>query len=131
MSVVKYQLVIYVKFSYSKGFYGAGLVIFTLQLLVYLFSYVIESVSLAEYLVENWAGCLGYMMLVVIFIYKKIPGSDIILTIIGMLLWAVQFYQVFMIKGPLLGFITSGLGMLGIALSFVGFVFEVKEMRSK
>ena len=117
------------KFSYNKGFYGAGLIAFTLQLLVYLFSYVIEAVNLADYMVENWAGCLGFMMLLVIFIYKKTPGADIILTIIGMLLWAVQFYQVFTSKGPLLGFITSGLGVLGIALSFVGFVFEVKEMR--
>lgn len=121
-------MVIYVKFSYTKGFYGAGLIAFTLQLLVYLFSYVIESVSLSGYLAENWAGFLGFMMLVVIFIYKKVPGSDIILTIIGLLLWAVQLYQVFTSKGPLLGFITSGLGVLGILLSIVGFVFEVKEM---
>lgn len=117
------------KFSYTKGFYGAGLIAFTLQLLVYLFSYVIESVSIADYLVDNWAGCLGFMMLGVIFIYKKTPGADIILTIIGLLLWVVQFYQVFASKGPFLGFITSSLGVLGIALSIVGFVFEVNEMR--
>lgn len=69
------------------------------------------------------------MMLLVIFIYKKTSGADIILTIIGMLLWAVQFYQVFMAKGPMLGFIYSGLGMLGFSLSLVGFAFEVREMR--
>ncbi len=117
------------KFSYTKGLYGAGLIAFTLQLLVYLFSYVIESASIADYMVENWAGCLGFVMLVVIFIYKKTPGADIILTIIGMLLWVVQFVQVFTDKGPLLGFIFSGVGILGFALSIVGFVFEVKDMR--
>lgn len=117
--------------KFSKGLYAASLVAFTLQLLVFLFKYVVESISIADFAIDNWAGVLGYSMLLILFILKRTMSTDIILTVIGVLLWVVQILMVLTSSDPLIGFAVSGLGILGVILSAFALVFEIKVSKSE
>lgn len=128
LSVVKYKLVIFVKVSYSKGLHTAGLLSFTLQLLVLLFEYIVDVFSIPAYIFENWAGIAGYVILSVLFLKKEKVTTDLILIVIGILLWGVQTFQSFG-KFPdqfLTDFVFSAAGILGMVLSTVALLFDVK-----
>lgn len=128
LSVVKCQLVIFVKVSYSKGLHGAGLLFLTFQLLVNLFEYIVNSISVPVFLFENWAGVLGYVLLGVLFFRKKKDTTDLILTVIGILLWIAQFLQTFeeFSDEVITAFIFCALGMLGVIIVLIALLFDVK-----
>lgn len=118
---------IFVKVSYAKGLNAAGMILFTVQLLVHFFDYIVNSISVFTCILDNWTCILGYVLLGVMFIKKKKISTDYILTIIGLLLWFSRFMKVFSDNNgePVLSFIICSAGILGSVVVFIGLVFEL------
>lgn len=115
------------KVSYSKGLHAAGLLFMTLQLLVQVFEYVVNSLSVPDFFLENWACVGGYVLLGAIFLKKKRVTTDLILTVIGIMAWVVQIVQNFE-KFPeeiISGFMFSAFGILGAVLVLVALLFDI------
>lgn len=125
--------VMYVKTGNSKAFNALGLILLTLQSLVFLFKYIVDTADFTEFIMANWAGSLGYVLLLVLFI-KKLMNEDIILTVIGCFLWVVQFVNVFNeFEGePLGAFLCCSAGILGVALIVFGMIiYSYKDKKNK
>ena len=125
--VVQCYLVIIVKVSYAKGLNAAGMILFTIQMLVFLFDYIVNSISVISFFLNNWTCVCGYLLLGAMFLKKKKATSDFILTIIGVLLWGSRFIKVFgEYSGEILiSFIICSAGFLASLLSLIGLVFEI------
>ena len=120
-----------VKIGNSKAFNALGLILLTFQILVFLFKYIVDIADIMEFFISNLLGVLGYVLLLTLFI-KKIMNEDIILTVIGCLLWVAQFVNVFKeFQGePLLAFLYCSAGILGIILIALGLVlYSAKDKK--
>lgn len=119
---------IFVKVSYSKGFHAAGLLFLTLQLLMYLFEYVEDSVSILVVAIENWEAIAGCVLLTVLFVRKNRVSTDLILTIIAVLLWLAQFIQTFQefSQDYVSAFLLCASGILGLILVIIGLSFDIR-----
>ena len=126
-------MVIFVKIDFSKGFYAAALIAYTIQLLLLSFDYVVNGNEFISFFVDNWAGVLGYLLLGALFILRSKFGMDFILNVIGMLLWIVEFYQVFSMNfsEPVGAFAMCSSGILGVILSAFGLGYEVRIEKMK
>ena len=121
------------KIGNSKAFNALGLILLTFQILVFLFKYIVDIADIMEFFMANLLGVLGYVLLLNLFI-KKIINEDIILTVIGCLLWVAQFVNVFKeFQGePLLAFLYCSAGILGVILIALGLVlYSAKDKKNK
>lgn len=121
------------KIGNSKAFNALGLILLTFQILVFLFKYIVDIADIMEFFMANLLGMLGYVLLLTLFI-KKIINEDIILTVIGCLLWVAQFVNVFKeFQGePLTAFLYCSAGILGVILIALGLVlFSAKDKKNK
>lgn len=100
-----------------------GLLLLTVQILVHLFEYVVNTGEIVQFFISTWAGLLGYVLMLVLFIKSRL-GADFILTLIGSLLWGVQFFQVFQsFKAEYLSaFLYCSAGISGVIFILVGLI---------
>lgn len=120
-----------VKIGNSKAFNALGLILLTFQILVFLFKYIVDIADIMEFFMANLLGVLGYVLLLTLFI-KKIMNEDIILTVIGCLLWIAQFVNVFkeFQDEPLLAFLYCSAGIPGVILIALGLVlYSAKDKK--
>lgn len=131
--VVQCYVVIIVKVSYAKGLNAAAMVLFTIQMLVHLFNYIVNSISVFSFFLNNWTCVCGYILLGAMFLKKRKATTDFILTIIGVLLWVSRFLKVFTENSGelLLSFIICSAGILGTVFVLIGLVFEIIAERQK
>ena len=124
-------MVIFVKFSSAKAFNAVGLFLLTLQILVYLFEYLVISSDIVGFFVNTWAGLFGYVLLVSLFI-RNAMSSDFILTLIGCLLWVVQFVRVFRAfpKEPSVALLYCVAGLLGLVFIVVALFAHKSEKKN-
>lgn len=132
----KILLVIIVKVSFSKGFYAAALIAYVFQLMVLVFDYIVNGATLIDFIVDKWAGVLGFVLLGALFLLRSRIGMDFILTFIGIMLWIVQFCMIFIesFEEPLDAFTVCSSGILGVILSGFGLGYETiieKHKKSK
>ncbi len=119
------------KIGNSKAFNALGLILLTFQILVFLFKYIVDIADIMEFFMANLLGVLGYVLLLTLFI-KKIMNEDIILTVIGCLLWIAQFVNVFkeFQDEPLLAFLYCSAGIPGVILIALGLVlYSAKDKK--
>ncbi len=109
------------KVNFSKSFNAVGLLLLTFQILVHLFEYIVNTADVVQFFVNTWAGIIGYLLMIVLFVKNRL-GEDFILTLIGSLLWLVQFVQVF--RGfnneYFFAFLYCSVGILGVAFILAG-----------
>ena len=69
----------------------------------------------------------------ILFLRKNKVTTDLILTVIGVLAWVAQFFQVFSeySEEVLIGFLYSAFGMLGVVLVVMALTFDVRIDREK
>lgn len=126
-------MVIFVKISCTKGLNAAGLLLLTLQILVYLFEYIVNVADIIMFMVDTWAGLLGYILFVILFIKSRLD-AELVLTIIGILLWGSQFSTTFASSGKeiMVNFLYCSPGILGVCLIIIGIVVYLEtEKRNK
>jgi len=121
------------KFTRASGMYAAGLLCLTVQILIFTFKYVIEALGFAEYIVNNGASVAGLVLLATLFVRRREIGLDVVLTVIGILLWVVQFVQVFRRDSVEVidCIITCSVGFVGVLLVLLGLVLEVIADKNK
>ena len=129
----KMYSVICVKIGNSKAFNALGLILLTFQTLVFLFKYIVYVDEITDFIMSNWAGVFGYLLLLVLFI-RGLMNEDIILTVIGCLLWIVQFTNVFNeFQGEFgLALLYCSAGIMGVALIIFGLIiYSYKQKQNK
>ncbi len=116
-------LVIFVRSNCAKGLNAVGLILLTLQILVCLFEHVVNTANFILFVTETWAGMLGYVLLIVLFVKNRL-NEDFILTLIGVLLWVAQFFSVFVTSGKehMVSFLYCSAGILGVGFILIGMV---------
>ncbi len=125
------KMVIFVKIGYTKSFYALGLLLLTFQILVYMFEYIVNTGDIVAFFMNTWAGVLGYLVLLVLFV-RSIIYCDFILALIGCLLWVVQFVQVFKVNSeePLTALLFCAAGILGILFIIVGLFVQMSAKKN-
>ena len=117
----------------ASGMYAAGLLCLTVQVLIFAFEYIVEALGFADYIINNGASVAGLILLVTLFIRRREIGLDVVLTVIGMLLWVVQFVQVFRRDSVEIidCIISCSVGFAGVLLVLMGLIFEVIANKNK
>ena len=120
------------KVNFSKGFNAVGLLLLTFQILVCLFEYIVNTEDVALFFVNTWAGLIGFLLMIVLFVKNRL-GEDFILTLIGALLWVAQFVQIF--RGfnnqYLSAFLYCSVGILGVAFILVGLIVNTVKNKKE
>lgn len=106
------------------------------QLTVLVFDYIVNGATPIDFIVDKWAGVLGFVLLGALFLLRSRIGMDFILTFIGIMLWIVQFCMIFVesFEEPLDAFTVCSSGILGVILSGFGPGYETiieKHKKSK
>ena len=104
--------------------------------MVLVFDYIVNGATLIDFVVDKWAGVLGFVLLGALFLLRSKIGMDFILTFIGIMFWIVQFCKIFVesFENPLDAFTVCSSGILGVILSGFGLVYETiieKNKKSK
>lgn len=129
----KMQMVICVSIKYCKGFYTVGIVAFTLQFIVYLYNLVVGERTLENFLYLNWSSILGYIVLVVMYLKKERSGTDLILILLGLILWGYRIWMTFSTATDkiAIAFLFCALAIVGVIFTAIGLAGDIKEDNNK
>ncbi|MBQ4569229.1 MAG: hypothetical protein IJA62_04160 [Ruminococcus sp.] len=122
------------KKNYGIYFFAGGLLLVTIQLLIFVFGYlnsdpysveqiiyVAQESSLGDFLSEYWAGIIGTVLLLVLFVRRLSKGPEAMMVLVGALLWVIQLLSLHSAEQPLGGFIAQyfvGIaGIVGVAVA--------------
>ncbi len=122
------------KKNYGIYFFAGGLLLVTIQLLIFVFGflnsdpyttdqvfYVAQDMTFADFLSEYWAGIIGTVLLLVLFVRRLSKGPEAMMVLVGALLWVIQLLSLHNTELPLSNFITQYfvgiLGIIGVAVA--------------
>ena len=122
------------KRNYSLYFLAGGLLLVTIQLLVFLFGFLnpdtynpevifssAEEVTFGDFLSKHWSGIIGTILLICLFVRRLSKGPEAMLVLVGALLWVIQILSLHNPDAPLGDFIVKYIigivGTLGVAVS--------------
>ncbi len=126
-------------------FFSSGLLLLTLQLLMYVFNYingdnynpdqiiyVAQEVSLGAFLKLYWAAFLGTIVLMVLFVRRLSKGPEAMMVIVGVLLWVIQILGMYDSQVLLKDFIFQNIvPILGMACMSVAACYEAYLIKSE
>lgn len=122
------------KKNYSLYFLAGGLLLVTIQLLIFLFGFLnpdtynpevifssAEEATFGDFISEHWSGIIGTILLISLFIRRLSKGPEAMLTLVGALLWVIQILSLHNPDAPLSNFIFQYIigiiGTFGVAIS--------------
>lgn len=119
-------LVIFVKVSKSKGFYIIGMVLLTIQMPALFFDLVVMKSTFFDFFADNWTLIVGYGVLIAFFFKGKKVSSDLIIPILGVVLWLNGFLRIFEGRSyqPFVAVVFYIWGFLGVALVLIAVAIE-------
>ena len=94
------------KRNYSLYFLGIGMVAFVIQMLIIGFGYldnnqlstleqfaVVEETTFKTIISEIWAGVIGTLLLMILFVRRMLKGPEAMLVLVCVMLWIVQILK--------------------------------------
>lgn len=134
--------------NYSLYFLAGGLLLVTIQLLIYIFGYVngeslyqqdiivvVQEKDLGDVISEIWAGILGTVLLMVLFVRRLSKGPEAMMVLVGALLWVIQILGMYSSDVSLGTFffthIVGIFGTLGVAVSGFYDAYLIKSTETR
>ncbi len=122
------------KKNYGIYFFAGGLLLVIIQLLIFVFGYlnsdpystelvvyVAQDATLGDFLSEYWAGIIGTVLLLALFVRRLSKGPEAMMVLVGALLWVIQLLSMHNAELPLNSFISQHIvgiiGTIGIAVA--------------
>ncbi len=133
------------KKNYGIYFFAGGLLLVTIQLLIFIFAYlnsdsysteqifyVAKDLSLGDFISQYWSGLVGTFLLIVLFVKRLSHGPEAMMVLVGALLWIIQLLSKHNAELPLSNFITQYIvGIIGtIGVAVAGF-FDAYLIKSQ
>ncbi len=131
--------------KYGLIFFGAGLLLLIIQFLLLAFQFVngdmstttevftaaTEESGFKEFISLFWSGLIGSLMLTVLFIRRITKGPEVMLTLVGVLLWVIQILSRYESQKLLDFALVYLFGVVGIALVGIAALCDAYIVKSK
>lgn len=133
------------KKNYGIYFFAVGLLLVTIQLLVFVFGfinsdqyspdlifYVEKDITLGDFISAYWSGLVGTFLLLVLFVRRLSRGPEAMMLLVGLLLWVIQILSKYDSQVLLKNFIGQYfVGFLGIACLAVAAFHDAYIIKSQ
>ena len=123
--------------------FSGGLFLLVVQFLILTFQYVNgdmsgseqiffveQNISFTDYLSQYWSGLSGCLMFLYLYIRRITKGPDVLLMMVGVLLWIIQILGRYESQQILDFILTYLLGIIGIVLVAIVACFDAYAMKN-
>ncbi len=136
------------KKNYGIYFFAGGLLLVTIQLLIFVFGflnsdpysaeqifYVAKDLTLGDFISAHWSGLIGTLLLLVLFVRRLSKGPEAMMVLVGVLLWVIQLLSKHNAELPLNNFIVQYIvgiiGTIGVAVAGIYDAYLIKGQSPK
>lgn len=124
--------------DYGLFFFSGGLILLVIQFLIILFDALsgaspfaemvfvyAEKVTFLDVISTIWASLFGTVLLIVLYVRRFTKGREVILVLVGALLWVIQLFSLYSSEYDLKKFILHYIiGIIGIVLIVMTAFYE-------